>query len=558
LLALHTRTLRSASQLQQLHTCACFLCAFPDSAQVANAARNVLSDWSDRVSVLSTEQKAALEHTGMAGTTVRYEFCYAVACQLHDRFAGAIDVDWDSYDEPERLDGVLAHFLGRAEEHAFEEELGEITTQDWIALARGAGQETDLSWLLRHMHSSKKRSANALASYDEAEVPLVWRLGSTTASTTLNTFDTGRSVYRTMMRKPPKRSKSLIAKPLPRIQLLDEEHGQRIIDLSIDALAARQREVFSMTQGNAKEVYLAPLGEGTHAAIMGIKPSHRLHLEGNYGFVLLANGRPVGYGGVSPLFRQGNTGINVFPEYRGGEAAFLFVQLLRSFHTLFGLTRLLANPFQFGRDNNEAIKSGAFWFYYKLGFRPGDPDGVGLAEREHRKILRKRGYRSDPVTLRQLAKSDLHLTLPDAKTNDFFDERWLTTCAVGATSAIASQPGKDRADKIRRLVRRISKLLGVRNLASWRDEWRHSFATLAPTVALVPDLNSWTASEKRSLVALIRSKGADRERDYVLQLGRHDRLRRSLARFCRKCGPPKYKSLYDGIANQDLAPPTES
>ncbi|MFO1316643.1 MAG: hypothetical protein U1F58_13655 [Burkholderiales bacterium] len=46
------------------------------------------------------------------------------------------------------------------------------------------------------------------------------------------------------------------------------------------------------------------------------------------------------------------------------------LRILRAFHTLYGSGRFVVNPYQFGAGNAEAIASGAFWFYYRLGFRP--------------------------------------------------------------------------------------------------------------------------------------------------------------------------------------------
>ena len=85
---------------------------------------------------------------------------------------------------------------------------------------------------------------------------------------------------------------------------------------------------------------------------------------------MFSNGVPIGYGGVTTLGAQANTGVNLFESFRRSEAAFLFAQSLRAFRTLFGVTRFVVNPYQFGRDNEEALASGAYWFYDRLGFRP--------------------------------------------------------------------------------------------------------------------------------------------------------------------------------------------
>ena len=120
--------------------------------------------------------------------------------------------------------------------------------------------------------------------------------------------------------------------------------------------------------------------------MIGIAREHRLALETNTGYALFANGVPIGYGGVTPLFRQANTGINIFDPFRGGEAAFLWVQTLRAFRTLYGSERFVINAYQFGAGNAEAIRSGAFWFYYRLGFRPATAAVRTLAAREAKRM----------------------------------------------------------------------------------------------------------------------------------------------------------------------------
>ena len=162
----------------------------------------------------------------------------------------------------------------------------------------------------------------------------------------------------------------------------------RVVACARAALAARCREVNAITYPNVDEVWWCDLGCGVALAVIGIARAHRLTLETNTGYLLLANGVPIGYGGVTPLFRQANTGINIFDPFRGSEAAFLWTQMLRAFHTLYGSTRFVINAYQFGAGNAEAIKSGAFWFYYRLGFRPADAP-LQRARRARRRASRR-------------------------------------------------------------------------------------------------------------------------------------------------------------------------
>ena len=94
------------------------------------------------------------------------------------------------------------------------------------------------------------------------------------------------------------------------------------------------------------------------------------------------------------MFRQVNTGINIFDEYRGSEASYLWVQVMRVYHALAGCTRFIANPYQFGGGNSEALKSGAFWFYRRLGFGASNPAVEKLAKSEEVRMRNEPGYRS--------------------------------------------------------------------------------------------------------------------------------------------------------------------
>ncbi len=219
------------------------------------------------------------------------------------------------------------------------------------------------------------------AAWDAAEVPLRWALADSKRSTTharLNVRPKWRSGFRRLAGSAPQE----LVRPLESIRLLPRREAVRVIDLARSALAARSREVHAMNYANPAEVHLADLGEGVELAVIGVPPRERLLLEANYGYLLLSNGVPIGYGGVSPLFRQANTGINVFDPFRGSEAAFLWVQTLRAFRTLFGVRRFIINGYQFGAGNSEAIASGAYWFYWRLGFRPSLPENVALAAEE--------------------------------------------------------------------------------------------------------------------------------------------------------------------------------
>ena len=118
---------------------------------------------------------------------------------------------------------------------------------------------------------------------------------------------------------------------------------------------------------------VADPGHGLRIALIGILPKFRLAYEGYYAYLALKNGVPVGYGGGWQLFGTLEVGVNVFESFRRGESAFIVSQVFRAYHQAFGMRTVLVDPYQIGHDNPEALRSGAFYFYHHLGFRPWIP-----------------------------------------------------------------------------------------------------------------------------------------------------------------------------------------
>jgi hypothetical protein len=314
---------------------------------------------------------------------------------------------------------------------------------------------------------------------------------------------------------------------MPGIVRLDRRRARAAWNAVQGAMLARTREVHAMRHANLDEIYLAPLGAGVQLVVLGVQPSERLALEANYGYMIFANGMPLGYGGFTPLFRQANTGVNVFEEYRHSEASFLYAQVLRVAHSLFGCTHFLVNPYQFGQDNDEALDSGAFWFYYRLGFRPVEPRVRALARAEYARV--RAGRTSALRTLTRLASSDMHLALPGAHGDELFAEDWLGPLARGAMQRIAAQGGGGRPRALRALAAQLLERLRLRVGQDWSPAEREALHGLAPTFVQIDDLERWPLPARRDLLALIRAKGARAEREFAVRMARHDRLRRGLA-----------------------------
>ncbi len=498
--------LRRWRDLQALHEDLLFLCAFAGSAAIARAARAALGATSQRLRALPAAERARADDSGIAGSITRQVYPFPLARWLAREEAA--DIDWRNVVDETALGAVLRARLAPAAREAFDS--GDYGAREFAAIARPAACRSDLQWL--------SSDARAQGDWDRAEASIVWRLGESRRSVTRNVLAGVARRMRTGLRRPPADVRAAITAPLDAIELLPRRRAAKVIDCARAALTARCREVDAMTYPNLDEVWWCDLGEGVALAVIGIAHERRLALETNTGYLLLANGVPIGYGGVTPLFRQANTGINIFEPFRGSEAAFLWVQMLRAFHTLYGSTRFIINAYQFGAGNAEAIRSGAFWFYYRLGFRPQAAAIAALAEREAKRLAADRDHRSDARTLRALASCDLHLDLPGFSAADHFDEPLLPRAGERAARMLAAGQGGPLA---------LARELGIDDCRGWPQRERAGFGWLAPVFT---ELGSerWAQADRDALACLLRAKGLPQERTFALRATRAARAFRAL------------------------------
>ena len=334
------------------------------------------------------------------------------------------------------------------------------------------------------------------------------------------------------MRRPGRVAKQDIAQPLRGVEQLSSRAGRRMIDVAMASLAVRHRETYHFNHANPSDVHVADVGEGVAVVLFGLLPDYRFPLECTMGYMILSNGVPVGYGGSSILFRQINTGVNIFDEYRGSEAAFLWVQVMRVYHQLTGCTRFIANPYQFGAENDEALQSGAFWFYHRLGYRPVDARIRKLAKTEWDRLKRNRKYRSSIGTLRRLASCDMHFTLPGARARDLFDERWIEISSLLATLELAKAGGESRRSSAAALAMQVARDIGIRSTKRWTTAQRRGAELIAPFVAAV-EPQSWPISARQSMRHIVAAKGAMSELDFAKQMSRHELFLQALRKRCR-------------------------
>lgn len=520
---------KKAGEIKRQHAALCLESAFPGTTAAYRQARERLAGFQDYVSGARDQ----LEDTGIAGTPVHYAFSFEVARWLAKKCPGEVCIDWASVDDTWSLDELLRYLIRPAEDEYFDS--GYVSSRDWIDQARAGHPGTDFDWLMAQLQEKRMRRVWTQL-YDAADIPLTWNLADSRYSKSRNAAPIGRVSTRAAgMRPRPRYPQRAIAEPID-IRRLNPRQGSRLVDVAMASLAVRHRETWHFNHANPGEVYLADVGSGVSVAVFGLLPEFRYPLETTMGFLILANGMPVGYGGSSAVFKQANTGISIFEEYRGSEAAFLWTQVMRVYHSLVGCTRFIANAYQFGANNDEALKSGAFWFYYRLGFRPVVEEVHKLAQRETGRIRADRDYRCNRKTLRRLASCDMHLVLPGAKAAELFDEAWLTTSSMLASRALGAAGAATHLASANAVAEAVARDLAIRNLSSWTPAERRAFTAIAPIVAAA-EPKAWSTADKRSMRELLRAKGGPREARYAQLLCRHGRFLEALRYACRHAKP---------------------
>jgi hypothetical protein len=241
---------------------------------------------------------------------------------------------------------------------------------------------------------------------------------------------------------------------------------------------------------------------------------------------------------TSALYGSSELAYNVFDTWRGVEAATVYARVLAMTRQLFGTDTFTIYPYQLGDGNDEAIESGAWWFYHKLGFVPRDAATRRLAERERARMAKDPGHRSAPAALRRLARENLYFQ-PHGARADVIGVLPLANIGLAVTALLAKRFGSDRAGAIDVCSREAAARLGRGAWTRWSVDERRAWECWAPVVLALRGLERWTGAEKRAAVKVIRLKGSRRESDFVRAFDAHAKLRRGLADLARAADPDR-------------------
>ncbi len=384
--------LREPADLIRLHETALFLRAYPQSPRVLRLADEILFSFGERLRNMDQEPFEDPAISGIASTAISTNFSYEIARSLTARYRRSIQIDWENYARADRLGMVLARlFPPAAEDWTVEPH---VDWQRWFKAAGGS-----FPWLLDRLEPE---------TYDLLEIPLHWDLGDSPATRSRTRIPRREIFYHKRFLKRTETSiEAEFSAPSLVVTRLPRPRAQKIVDLIVDTSSVRYRELWGFTHPDVAHVYHAALGRGMDIFFFGVPAKWRLPVRAYHAGMFFKNGVPIGY--VEGLSRSNRmeVGFNLYYTFREGETAWLYARLLKLFRERMGVTSFSVDPYQLGRENEEAIDSGAFWFYRKLGFRSASEEISRLIQREETRIAAQPGYRSGAAMLRRLAEAPL-------------------------------------------------------------------------------------------------------------------------------------------------------
>jgi hypothetical protein len=559
---------RDARSLIRFHETLLFLRAFPQSSALVPRIERLLNTFHERVEklrALAIDMSTFddFDTSGIAGTTMQDTLNFEAARWLVRRISRHVEIAWDDYDDERAMGSTWPRFIPLLAEDSDVE--ANIPWRRWLDAARG--RERQLEWLVRCFEQLPFENRRQRAElYDSLRLPLRWDLGNLKLSRTRNWTRPRQFYYHDeplIVRSQVSLAREL-ARPAPRLTKVSRGEGESVMHSIREVMAVRYRELYGTTLGDPNSVVRSVLARGVVMYFWNLPVERRLPLRAYVAGFTLKNGVPINYIEAIGLCEWIEVGFNTFYTYRQGETAWIYVQALRCLCALTGATTISVYPYQIGQNNDEAIDSGAFWFYRKLGFRSGNKDLETLARKEERNIAANPQYRTSRKTLKRLAQAhvfyDLHSIGLQKNTTNREERisvgRGATSSraenAVDSASSLAAQGCWDSFSTRnlglrvnRRMAREfsgdstricrasaaeVSRALDV-SLSRWSSAERQAFENWSLLLALIPNLRRWSAKQKQDVIQIIRAQSGPGELRYLRLTQQHPRLRQEILRL---------------------------
>jgi hypothetical protein len=524
--------LSSARAVRRLHEALCFLRAYPDDARVLAQVERMLERFSRRADL--RREREALTDSGIAGTAIRYRFFWSTLRWLARRWPERVAIDRSETEIADKLALALPLLVTWAEAAA----LKELKPPAFAALDRLRSRgEGDAAFFARRIEAMPGDAFTREAFHDAIEPTYELKPAADTPSLTRAKHAAAPAAYQ---RGRLRRGRPDLRRELGRIhravRVASAREGGRLIELARGAMVTRSRDLDAFAYGNARDVRLVDDGGGLGFVLIGVIPERRALIAATCGYLILRNGVPIGYGEAFVTGRAAAMSFNIFVTFRGAETAYTFARTLAMVRHVFGAESFSLEPYQLGKGNDEAHASGAWWFYYKLGFRPLTADARRILRQELACKRADAAHRSRAATLRALAESYLVFDCDRARASL---PPPVAELGLRIGDGLASGAEGERARFLAQCSREAMRLTGLRSLRGFSAGERLAWQRWSPLVVLaLPGVTHWGPAERRDLARIIRAKGGPDESEFIARFAAHPKLERTLF---GKGGLPKFE-----------------
>jgi len=510
--AISNEKLTSKKDVQVFHSLLLFLIAYPDNQVVYTQSSIVLQQLHLYIQS-HTKLRDGLYNSGITNTQLCAAYSFEMVKWMKATYKKNIRIQ--SFEASEaQIQAILSVVMPKVESEIMQD-----------------GNAGWRSWLKQSMKKEEELLDRLIAVFDETDIrPEVkdelWNaMGINIEIDFIAPDSLPDSLFipyyhRSLIKK--KKSPPIQGIHPPKVHL-DKEASEKIIECSRMILVRHLREIDPITFTSPELISYYQLPRGLSIALMGMVPARRHPIDSYMGYTVFKNGLPVAYAASWVLFDSARIGLNIFPAYRGGESQYIFEQVLKIHQGVYRLKRFSTDPYQIGKNNSDGIHSGAFWIYYRAGFRPIREEQKDIAATEAKKIRSVKGYLTPSTVLKKLAESRLELNV--VKKAVQFD----VTDLSRAYAAIL----KDRYSNKRKPAEELAakKLAAILQIKNWQ-EVNLQYVLKNWSILLLTDEKKLRDNSglKKILKKLFELKAGGSEEEYIYGLQRSSALKKMMER----------------------------
>lgn len=511
---------RKPAEIMAYHDCLQSMLAYPADRKIYSLTCIALEGLKDylknKLAVNNTRLSYALSGTGLSGSSIIGSFSFEIVKWLCKEFPQDVEIE-SSLADPESVRLFFREILPRTEyENIF---TGELSLLRRCYQLKGKSPGSILNWLLYHIDSLQIPERDKESVFHNLQIFIHWRLKHPVYNRTMLLAGNRNIFYHKEIKRQADINK-IIGMPLPEASALTEKEKQHFVNTAKATLLFLHRETEPFTYADTDEITCFELERGLSVVLYGMSKERRLSIESYVGYLALKNGVPVAYGGGWIFGHRCQFGINILPAFRGGESALVFYQLLRVYKQHFGAERFVVKPYQFGKNNEEALKSGAFWFYYRAGFRPEDENLKQLASDEWNKLHNDRQYRTPVSLLKKFIVSNLELQF----LKNAFPHYDASAISTSITDFINDYFGGKRDNAVNACIKQTKKQLGIKSLSGWNEYDRKALKEWSLLAQALLHTDRWSIKQKEKFITLIKAKGSSQEISFVKLLQQHQKF----------------------------------